>query len=243
MGEVKRNLRRTSKPRTQNRGFTLIELLIVTFIISLLLFTGGYAYSLFTNKWQEEIGQFDQVKRFSVGLERLRMATENISPLVIFKDNKQPAFFFIGDKESLLAITHNGLFNFNFPEAFRLTVLTKPSGKKQLLYQALSLEGFAILTESQSIDFERQQVLIDDVDDISFSYYGWSSFFDKKGRTADNLIGELAWSTRFSGLDRVLMPEKIELTITNENQKLNLITELDSSVEEHLRTYFDQEAN
>jgi prepilin-type N-terminal cleavage/methylation domain-containing protein len=40
------------------KGFTLIELMISMTILSLLLFTGSYTYSLMSQRWNKELGEF-----------------------------------------------------------------------------------------------------------------------------------------------------------------------------------------
>ena len=190
------------------RGFTLIELLIATSLLSLLMFTGSYAYSLFTNKWQSELGQFNQSNNEMMAFSRLQTLLNNISPYVIRQDNGEPAFFFIGNQDSILAITHDGLFEQDAAEAFRLSSIKTVDGKYKLLYQAKSLAKDFILTESQEIIFDKEITLIEGLDDVAINYFGWSSYLDKKSRTADNLVGEVKWYPTFSGIDKTITPGK-----------------------------------
>jgi len=232
---------RKNSQQSNQQGFTLIELLIVTSILSLLMFTGSYAYSLFANKWQSELGQFDESNRRTMGFYRLQTLLTTVSPYAIRKDNGQPAFLFIGANDSLLAITHDGLFSRDAAEAFRLTAVKTDNGKFKLLYQAKSLIDTAILTESQSIEFTVQLVLAEQLDRISFQYFGWSSFQDKKGRNADNLIGQHQWYSKYSGIDKQLMPEKIEVQLTQGEKTITFLINLDSTSERWLTPYFDQD--
>lgn len=226
--------------KSNQQGFTLIELLIVTTILSLLMFTGSYSYSLFTNKWQNELGHFDQSNRSTMGFFRLQTLLTNISPHVILTDDNQPAFFFIGASDSLLAITHDGLFAQNAPEVFRLSAIKTPEGKFKLLYQAKSLIDTTVLTESQSIEFTQQLILAEQLDNITFQYFGWSSFAEKNGRSFDNLIGEHQWYNRYSGIDQQLTPEVIQVQLTQDEKIITFTIHLDEKPERWLSPYFDQ---
>jgi prepilin-type N-terminal cleavage/methylation domain-containing protein len=221
------------------KGFTLIELLIVTTILSLLMFIGAYSYSLFTNKWQSELGQFNHSNQQIMGFSRLKTLLTNIIPYVIIKDNKQPAFFFIGAKDSLLSITHDGLFSNDGAEAFRLSVVKTKTGKFNLLYQAKTLADMAILTESQNINFDHQLLLAEQFDEISFSYFGWYSFFEKQKVSAEYNPKLPRWSEKFSGLDKQLIPEKITVNLKQDGKTMTLLISLDQKVERLLAPYFD----
>lgn len=222
------------------QGFTLIELLIVTTILSLLMFTGSYTYSLFTNKWQDELGQFNQVNQQATSFHRIQTILTNIIPYAILKDDNQPAFFFIGGEDSLLAITHDGLFSTDAAEIFRLSTTKDANGKSSLLYQAKSLAMDNILTESQSVEFDHQLVLATQFDGITFNYYGWSSYQDKKNYNLENLVGEHQWYKNFSGLDKQLIPEKVEIILTKADKKMTILVNLDNNTERWLSSYFNE---
>jgi len=228
------------KLNTQH-GFTLIELLIVTTILSLLMFTGSYTYSLFTNKWQSELGQFANSNQRTMGFHRLQTLLTNISPQIILTDDNQPAFYFVGTADSLLAITHDGLFSQSSTEAFLLSSIKTEDGKFKLLYQAKSLADTTILNESQEIEFKQQLILAEQMDDIKFQYFGWSSFQDKKRPVTENFTEQSKWFTSYSGIDRQLTPEKIEVKLTQGENNITFVIRLDANAERWLTPYVSQD--
>jgi prepilin-type N-terminal cleavage/methylation domain-containing protein len=216
-------------------GFTLVELLISTTILSMLMLLGTYSYSLFTNKWQEELGQFSQANERSMNFQRLQTVLESVMPYVVRKDNRQPGFFFVGGENVILAITQQGLFTADAPEVFRLSVLRNDNGKYKLLYQGKPLNNSIITSSSQELTFSKKILLADNMDEIQFKYYGWNHFTTKSDRTEESA----SFQRDFSGLDNQLMPEKIIVFITENEKEIELIINLSEENSSWLSTYFD----
>jgi len=216
-------------------GFTLVELLISTTILSLLMLLGTYSYSLFTNKWQDELGQFSQANEQSMNFQRLQTVLESVMPYVVRKDNRQPGFFFVGGENLMLAVTQNGLFTTDAPEAFRLSVLRNDNGKYKLLYQAKPLNNSTITSSSQELTFSKKILLADNMDEVSFKYYGWNHFATKSDRTEKSA----SFKSNFSGFDNQLMPEKIIVSIAKNEKEIELIIHLSEDNSSWLSTYFD----
>ncbi|WP_281556952.1 prepilin-type N-terminal cleavage/methylation domain-containing protein [Thalassomonas sp. RHCl1] len=232
----------SDRQRKRSQGFTLIELLIVTSILSMLMFVGTYSYSLFTGKWQEDIGQFALVNREASNFQRLDIILSNIMPFVVRKDDEQPGFFFIGGKESLFAITHDGLFSQASAEAFRLSAVKREDDKYALIYQAKPLHALTINTASQSIDFSDKITLFDGLDKIEFQYFGWTSFVERSGANTGKNASKPQWFTIFSGLDNQTFPEKLTLSLYREEKQIDFLIALDTDVARWLSPYFNEEA-
>ncbi len=197
--------------RLSNKGFTLVELLVVTTLLSLLMLVGTYSYSLFTNKWQDELGHFKESNEQAVNFHRLFRVLSNIQPYVVIKNNKEPGFLFIGASDSLLAVTHDSIFSPNTNEVFLLSKVRSEDGNVNLVYQAKSLESASVITSKEEIAFEKEITLLSGFTDISFSYYSWPSFNAKGDRRSITPITR-AWTSSFSGIDNQLTPETIKVT-------------------------------
>ena len=174
-----------------------------------------------------------------MNFQRLHTLLSNIMPYVVRRDDKQPAFFFVGGEDGLLAITHDGLFSQNAAEAFRLTVVKQENDKYQLVYQAQSLGGGNIISASQQIEFGDSLVLFDGLDRVEFGYYGWRSF-KVKGNASGSRV-QPQWYSVFSGLDKQITPEKITLTLTQGSREITLSVSLDRNTERWLSPYFDED--
>jgi len=235
MNKLKTNHSRMLTKSTHNRGFTLIELMISISILSLLLFTGSYTYSLMSERWNKELGQFAQSAQNGKHLLVLQRLLEGVQTFVVVDEKQKPSFFFIGDQNSLLAVSRSGLFSDDYPEVFRLTTIEKENGKVDLFYQSISTQNFLLTGTNQNIEFTKQLILFSDLDRVSFNYFGWSSFMDKNLERDEKKHKQ--WFERFSGIDNQIMPEVFNLTLVNSGQELSFSIPLDTSSERWLSPY------
>jgi prepilin-type N-terminal cleavage/methylation domain-containing protein len=226
-------------PVTSNEisGFTLIELMIAISLLSLLLFTGSYSYSLMSERWNKELGQFSESAKNAKHLAALQQLLEGVQSFVVVDDRKQPSFFFIGDNTSLLAVSRSGIFSGEYPEIFRLTTIEKEDGKVDLLYQSSSTENTLLVGTDQSIDFSRQLILFTDLDSVQFNYYGWSHLYKKNAENQN--VNELKWFNRFSGIDNQIMPQSYEIVIMKSGKVLNIPVQLEQKSERWIPAYLE----
>jgi len=220
----------------RSKGFTLIELLISISILSMLLFTGSYAYSLMSQRWNKELGHFSESAKTTKNLELLQRLLEGVQSFVVVDNKKAPSFFFIGDKTSLLAVSRAGLFSGEYPEIFRLTTIEKPNGKVDLVYQSASTQNILLTGTDQSIDFTKKLILFSNLDSVSFNYFGWASMRIKS--FAIDTGNQARWFERYSGIDNQLMPNLFILTLIQSKQTLSFPVYLENDSEHWLSPYF-----
>jgi prepilin-type N-terminal cleavage/methylation domain-containing protein len=226
------------KRRAKNQGFTLIELMIAISILSLLLFTGSYSYSLMSERWNKELGQFSSSAKNYKHLELIQRLLEGVQPYVVVDDDKKPSFFFIGDDNSLLAVSRLGLFSGDYPEIFRLSTIDAGEGKVDLIYQSASTEQTLLKGTDQNINFTHQLVLFSNLDSVQFGYYGWSHLYEKNA--VDKKNKKAQWFARFSGIDNQIMPEKYNVTLTQAGKDLSIPIQLEAKPERWLSPYFKE---
>jgi len=219
----------------KSKGFTIIELMIAISILSLLLFTGSYSYSLMSERWNKELGQFSQSAQNAKQLENFQRLIEGIQSFIVVDNNQSPSFFFVGDNNSLLAVSRSGLFSGEFSEIFRLTTVIKENGKLDLVYQSSSTEQVLLVGTEQNIEFTQELTLFSDLDDVSFSYLGWSHLHQKNALQKNP--ANHRWFERFSGIDSQLMPEQVSITLTKSAKELSFSVYLDSSTEKWMSPY------
>jgi len=219
------------------KGFTLIELLITMFILSMLMFTGTFVYSMLMERWGKELGDFNLSSREAKHLNLLQSSLCSIYPHIIVDSKRKPSFFFIGGKDSLLSVTRSGLFDEKGSEFFRLTTLAKEDGIFDLVYQSKSSNDLFLIGTEQAVEFTDELLLFSDLTKVEFNYFGWDSYFKKAGETKGN--GK--WFDDFSGIDNQLMPEKIELTLFKAQSSVVLTCAYDSESFRWLSPYLDED--
>lgn len=222
----------------KNAGFTLIELMIAISILTMLLFTGAYSYSLMSERWNKELGQFSETAKDSKHLELLQRLLEGVQPYVVTDKNRKPSFFFIGDKTSLLGVSRTGLFETEFPVIFRLTTIQKENDKVDLILQSASTEHILLVGTDQNIEFTNKITLFSGLDKVEFGYYGWSHLYEKNSETQNQ--NNHRWFERFSGIDNQLMPETYSVTLTKDGHPLAIPVTLDFKPERWLAPYFEE---
>jgi prepilin-type N-terminal cleavage/methylation domain-containing protein len=221
------------------KGFTLIELMIAISILSLLLFTGSYSYSLMSARWNKELGHFAQLASQAKNQQLLQSLLAGVQTFVITDKKQRPAFFFIGKQQSLLAVSRGGIYSDKYPEIFRLSTVENDNGLFDLVYQSRSTKNLLLVATEQEITFTQQLTLFTDLTSVSFAYLGWSHFNEKT--TNGEIIKPPQWFDNFSGIDNQLMPTNMTITLTNTQGNFILPVELDKESELRLSTFAEDD--
>jgi len=219
----------------KNTGFTLIELMISISILTMLLFTGSYTYSMMSERWNKELGQFSESTKTAKNLELVQRLLEGVQSFVVTDNKQKPSFFFIGAQDSLLAVSRAGLFSGDYPEVFKLSTLEKENGLVDLVYQSVSTENILLTGTDQSIDFKHQIILFRNLEQVNFNYYGWNHLTEK---SAQGFKKPAIWSVSYSGIDNLLIPEKFTLELKKNKQTLSFPIQLEEKPEFRLTPYF-----
>lgn len=192
-----------------NSGFTLIELLIAVVLVSMLMLTGYYAYSVVVSSWQSKVDRFDKGFAHVRTSRLMESVLSGLMPWVIRRGvDQQPVFFFVGGNDRILGVTRNGIFSKDWPEIFRLSTIVDQDGKQSLIYQAVSTEEVLLLTSDQDFVFSHQLIIANELEEVNFEYFGWRGLEDR------NRSARMVWQDDFSGLDQQLMPYHVKLSWT-----------------------------
>ena len=226
----------------KSRGFTLIELMIAISILSLLMFTGTYAYQLFMSQAEKSLGTFEvtavEMKNFSL----LQDLVIGIQPYIIWEKNhesRKPTFFFEGHEHSLLSISHSGIYSTDNLEIFRLSAQAKENGKTDLIVQTLSSDNLLLLDSEQELLFENELVLFRNLDTVEFSYYGWNHFMEESEAIESNKDANPIWHNQYSGLAAQMIPEIVKIIIKVENKESEFIIDVDKNSLHYLTPYLE----
>ena len=196
------------------RGFTLIELLIALTIFGMVIGIATYGYSLFSRSWEGRLGQFQRAQDQYQRLDLVVAALENTLPYVVRGPDGAPGFYFLGREEGLTLVTMSPVFSAGNLAVVRVFREPSGDGRWNLLYEEAPLEGVQLRLASQTLPFQHRMVVLRDVPDLEFSYFGWRSI-EKRMAVADAPeLGYLPeWSTEFDGLALNVHPQRIAIRI------------------------------
>ena len=196
------------------RGFTLIELLIALTIFGMVIGIATYGYALFSRSWEGRLGRFQQAQDQYQRLDLVVAALENTLPYVVRGPAGAPGFYFLGREEGLTLVTMSPIFSAGNLAVVRVFREPSGNGNWNLVYEEAPLAGVQLRLASQTLPFQHRMVVLRDVPDLAFSYFGWRSI-EKRMAVAD--APELGyvpeWSTEFDGLVLNVHPQRIAIRI------------------------------
>lgn len=221
-------------------GFTLIELMLATSLLMMVLFSGYYAYSLYTQKWQKRVDTFWQGTQDAIGIETLNKLLVATIPYVVKGRNDRLNVYFVGDSQFIQFVSSYSLFN----DDASLVRIEYLSESKQLVYQEKSLENFALLSTSQfeqqgsdMLDtWEHSAVLLNNVAEAEFSYFGWVNFADamEEMNLGENLSRSNAkpqWYATHQVETQRILPKSINVSLNLINGPSNFAVTLPNNTE------------
>ncbi len=219
-------------PNTKSKGFTLIELMLATSLLMMVLFSGYYAYSLYTQKWQKRVDVFWQGTQHAIAVDTLQKLISSAVPYVVKNDQDKAQIYLLGNGEQLEFVTGSPIFS---EQAALVNIsVEQRDNTTQLVYREKSLANFVLINTKQTENKEQSfwdvtTVLISSLDGLEFSYYGWLSFEDAVRFTnAENIIEdrnppEQSWYSIHQQLRVRILPEQIKIVFSKEQQVTELI--------------------
>lgn len=196
-------------------GFTLIETLIAMVLLSLLMISGALAYDYFSQNWQRNKGLADETLERHHLLTLVQKVTRNTFAKAVPTGNQRYGFYFLGRDNGFTAVSQVSVQNPDLPAVYRIFLERNGINKFRLVYEEAVLAETYLTSADQQLPFNFRRILYDNVEQISFQYYGYKSL-DERNRTVAADTGqtyELEWFPEYDGLQRVLHPQAIEINM------------------------------
>lgn len=166
------------------KGFTLIELMLAMTLLMLVLFAGYYGYGLFTDKWQKRTQFYWQQTQQTLAFDAISRVFESTFPYIVNSDNNEPAQYFSGDQNRVIFVTTSPLFT-KETSVVEFKILQNEN-TYSLAYNEASMRGNLLLNQSDTIRWQHQIILLENLQNISFEYYGWKNLQE----VFTNIIGD-----------------------------------------------------
>lgn len=160
------------------KGFTLIEVLIAMLLLSIVMFIGSLSFSVFSQRWQKDMGDFTQQAEQAKKLFLLQRTLQGISNYFVLDPKKEPVYFFLGSSTHLVFVTNRPIFASEGQALVRLTVLPLEGGQQQLVYQETDFMETP-LYNLEHLPEPKQSLILLTAENIRFNYFGWATMLDK----------------------------------------------------------------
>ena len=196
------------------RGFTLIELLIALAIFGMVMGVATYGYSLFTRHWEGRLGRFQQAQDQFQRLDLVIASLENTLPYIVRDAGGIGGFYFLGREEGLTLVTMSPIYTPGELAVIRVFRERSASGRWNLLYEEAPLVGVQLRLASQTLPFKHRMVVLRDLPDLQFGYFGWESLDQRLAASNEPELGLAPkWMTETDGLVARSHPQRIRITI------------------------------
>jgi prepilin-type N-terminal cleavage/methylation domain-containing protein len=194
------------------RGFTLVEMLIAIAIFGMVVGIAGYGYSLFSQHWEGRLGRFQRAQDQYQRLDLVVSSLENTLPYVVRDASGAGGFYFLGREEGLTLVTMSPVFSPGDLAVIRVFREPTSDGRWNLLYEEAPLAGVQLRLASQTLPFQHRMVVLRDVPDLHFRFFGWRSLDERlKAQNQPELGLAPEWVSEMDGLVSRTHPQRIAL--------------------------------
>lgn len=154
---------------TKQSGFTLIELMIASSLLMLIMYSGYFAYSLYSNSWNKQSNAYWQTADQGVILTSLTRLVESSLPFIVKDSNENASMYFIGENNSVSFVSSAPIYS-ELSALVELRIIDN-----QLIYRESSFENALFLSKLDAREWQHEVVLLNEIANASFSFYGWEN--------------------------------------------------------------------
>ncbi|KKO46972.1 hypothetical protein WG68_03295 [Arsukibacterium ikkense] len=192
------------------KGFTLIEVLLAMMLLSVVMYIGSLSFSIFSDRWQKELGGFNADVSDARKLLLLRQVLHGTANYLARDTDARAAYLFYGDAQQLIFVTNAPVFNTGYQAWVRLSVHTLESGQQQLRYAEYSFAAAPLFTVGGQPAPDHSLVLLQS-DNIRFNYFGWHSFAARI-RYTESGEGSPGWQDAYRATEIGVIPYAVNLS-------------------------------
>lgn len=195
----------------KNKGFTLVELLITMAIMSLLMTIAGYSYNQYSQFWHKRLGGFEQKQASVRSKLQLRDTLNAMAPYLVKNEKGNWVYYFLGREEGLTFISYSPIFSGEGgTSVVRVFKERQSDGLYSLIYEEAPLSSVMLLELDQILNFQYRLVIAKNLNEISFSYFGWPNI-ESKYIKEDTIVQSASWTTNYDGAKTNLQPDRVKI--------------------------------
>jgi prepilin-type N-terminal cleavage/methylation domain-containing protein len=207
-----------NKEHTQ-KGFTLIELMIATSLLMMVMFSGYYAYSLYSQKWQKRVQVFWHNTEQATALDSLHKVIHSALPYIVNGKDDKAVIYFKGTNTQVSFISSSAIFSAE-PALVKFSIEASANNSHyNLIYQEQSIKHNLVLDIEHQAQWQHEIILLTNIAEFNFSYFGWQSFGDVINElNSEAFVKEdtRTWYQNHESNISRLLPEKIQISFNSE---------------------------
>ncbi|MCP4990444.1 MAG: prepilin-type N-terminal cleavage/methylation domain-containing protein [Colwellia sp.] len=197
-----------------NRGFTLIELMLATSLLMMVMFSGYYAYSLYSQKWQKRVQVFWHNTEQSTALDSLHKVISSAIPYIVNGQDDKAVIYFKGTNTQVSFISNSAVFS-NEPALVQLNIEAMAgSNHYNLIYREQSIQHNLVLDIAHQPQWQHEVILLSNIANFNLSFFGWERF----GQAVEHVNSDAfvkedtrTWYQNHESNVSRLLPEKIQV--------------------------------
>lgn len=195
---------------TLNRGFTLIEVLIAMALLSVVMLVGSMGFSVFSQRWQNDMGSFSHELSQAKKLLLLQKAFNGIASYIVKNRQQQPVYLFQGSSRSVMFVSNAPLLQPAAQGLIWLEVITNDDGSDSLIYKEYSFIATPLFS-LENLPQPNVSVEIFRAEDIRFNFYGWKDE-ETRARSFDAERVSPEWQTDYISERSGILPYAVNLS-------------------------------
>ncbi|MDC0524475.1 type II secretion system GspH family protein, partial [Porticoccaceae bacterium] len=117
------------------KGFTLIEMLVTMVLLSSIVLIGSNAYSLFSKRWDGQLGKFDQATQNVRDLMLVHEVLDTMTPYIVSGSDNKPGIFFEGNLNGFVGVSTKSVFDKQYQSVVRLSVAQRSDFTFDVVYE------------------------------------------------------------------------------------------------------------
>ena len=205
-----------------HKGFTLIEMLVTMVLLSSIILIGSSAYSLFSKRWDGQLGKFDQTTQKVRDLMLVHEVLDTMIPYIVSGSDNKPGIFFEGNRNGFVGVSTKSIFDKEYQSVIRLSVVQRSDFTFDVVYEEKPMIADVLRSTQESLQFPETLVLFKGVNAPKFEYFGWSSIEDKFG--VEDLVPPKPpqWLPSYNAMNLPFPPEKVRFVFEAEGAQYEL---------------------
>ena len=220
----------------KNTGFTLIELLVTMSLLSMIILVGASALGLFAQRWDGQLGQFDERMQRTRSLVLVQEVLDALIPYVAYGEKGQPIIYFEGNRNGFVAVSGRSLYREDVYAVIRFSVRQNSDLRYDVIYEEWAMVDDVLRSTRQPLVFSTPTILFSSVSNPLFEYFGWTSLLQRDG-DGEGGTSPARWLPEYNGLDLRNTPLKLRLKFTTPDGDYNMLSRLSSTSASTLSRY------